>query len=127
MPPTTLAPKEDFAVRSLNPHHLMVSGCVWRACVSCMQCLCAIPLARVWVRTKQSVDMSCTSRVLKEVAAVGFFLATPSAGVRVCVARMCIVHGMLVCCVPSSHVGVHQAVFCYVSTTRYLTEMHTIM
>ena len=40
-----------------------------------------------------------------------FFQSTPSAGVRVCVARMCIVHGMLVC-----HVGVHarsSLLFCF--------------
>ena len=122
MLPTTLAPKEDSAVSSLNRQHLMMSCFWWRTCVSYMQCLCAISLAHVWLCTKQSVDMSCTSRVLKEGAVIVSFLWTPSAGVRVCVARMCIVHGMLVC-----HVSVHQAVFCYVSTTRYQTEVYRIM
>ena len=122
MPPTTLAPKEDSAVSSLNRQHLMMSCFWWRTCVSYMQCLCAISLAHVLVRTKQSVDMSCASRMLKEGTAIVFFLSTPSASVRVCVARMCIVHGVLVC-----HVSVHQAVFCYVSTTRYQTEVYMIM
>ena len=49
--------------------------------------------------------------MLKEGAVIVFFRSTPSAGVRACVARMCIVHGMLLC-----HVGVHarsSLLFCF--------------
>ena len=72
------AAREDAVSSSLYRHHLIVCGCVWRACVSCMESLCAARLARVWVRTKQSSGMSLQ-------------LATSQKRIRACGHMPCVV------------------------------------